>query len=135
MIINTLEKTINDKINITKTQMRFLLLLSDNEIHSNDEILKYMGWLEPIYIYLLVKNIRKIEYLNKVLINIRGVGYKINEEVLLTKEKTKIMKHEDKEYMREYQRMYRLKNKERIKEYQRELYLKKRGYLIYKKRI
>lgn len=126
MIINVLEKTINNKVHITRNQMRFLLLLSDNELHPVDEILDYMHWFDKLYLYSLIRNVKKIRYVN--IVNIRGAGYRIDESILITKERTKKYSH-NKEYQKEYQRVYRIKNKDKIKAYKKLWYLNKIGQI------
>lgn len=84
MILNlrgNLIKYKNKRSLLTPTQAKLLLLLSDNEWHTVDDIAKYMGYKHTNSILYNINNI--IDRANVEIYRIRYLGYRLNTKVLI----------------------------------------------------
>lgn len=68
---------------LTRNQQRFLLLLSDNQNHTHEEVCKYMGWGSNKNINVEITRLRQAAPSLKIL-NRKGVGTLLNTEILIT---------------------------------------------------
>lgn len=78
MILNVKSYSLLDEIDLSKNEMKLVLLLSDNEYHSAKECLDYIGIYSHANLYSLINKINK----NKELItHKKRIGYRIKEKI------------------------------------------------------
>ena len=68
---------------LTHKQKKFLMLLSDNENHSKEEIIKFMGYKNKRNITVCISSLKK-KNSSIIIKNRTRLGYKLENIVLLT---------------------------------------------------
>lgn len=75
MILNTRKYRLSD-IDLTKNEMKLILLLSDNKLHKMEECMEYLNVWGSVCVFRVIKSINK-KTCDNFIQNKRGHGYRI----------------------------------------------------------